>query len=98
MQVALAGKAVANLRVARVAVGVSLVLLVAGLLSWWWAPKPATSPAAYVQVDTTAKSYCGELSSADGHTAVLKVSGQRKPQPIKFDDITNLHVVDHCPN
>jgi hypothetical protein len=96
MKVALARKAVRFLRGARGLVAVALVMLGAGLITWWWAPKAAPSPAAYVKVSTEKGDYCGVLTSADESTFVLAVAGVKAPQQVPFAKATNIRIVASC--
>lgn len=96
MQVAQANAAARKLGSARKLVALSLLLLTAGTVSWWWADKTAPSPAAYVQVVSPKGSPCGELTSADGGVVVLKVAGQSKPAEVPLTSVTNIHIVSSC--
>lgn len=81
-----------RLRVARIAVvlSVSATLLGAGLL--WFAPGSAPR----LRVETAGGSYCGKVHSADHGEIHLAVDGERDARVVPLEDVTNLWVVTSC--
>lgn len=95
-EVAQARTAAAELRRARVALQVALLLLGAAALSWWWAEPAPPEPPAYVRVDTEAGSVCGTLQSADQATVRVQVAGEAVPREIGFAEVENLRLATSC--
>ena len=89
-QAAAAGQ---RLELARKLVGVSLLLLVTGVLLTWWAPAAPASPPAYLQVTQAGSTVCGTLQSADGGVLRLSVAGAHQPAVIPLTRVTNMAVV-----
>lgn len=81
-----------RLRVARIAVIVSVcaTLLGAGLL--WFAPAAAPR----LRVETADGSYCGKVDSADHGEIHLAVDGERDARVVPLEDVKNLWVVTSC--
>lgn len=93
-QVAEANTAARQLTVARLAVVAALLLLMAGMFSWWWAPKAAGI--ASVTVTTGNGSVCGELVTADHGEMRLTVAGTNVPQVIRMRDIVAMKTGRGC--
>lgn len=72
----------------------ALVVLLAGLGLWWWAP--VEQPKAVVKVTVGDEVICGSLSSGDEQTLVVKVDGRKNPVEIAFDTVDNLHTASSC--
>ena len=93
-QIAEASAAARQLARARVLLIAALVLLMAGMFTWWWAPKQS-EPAA-LTVTTPTGTVCGELISADGGRLRLTVTGRAAPHVIRFSDVEDLQVSNGC--
>lgn len=93
-QIAEATTAAHQLAKARLAVIAALILLMAGMFTWWWAPK-ADAPAS-LTVTTDTGTVCGELITADGGELRLKVADQSAPQVIPFDEVANMKQGTGC--
>jgi hypothetical protein len=95
-EVACALAASARLRLARFMIAGSLLLFVAAIGTWWWAPpRPAQLPA-LISITTPSGAVCGTLISAnDGAFAVQQAnaSGQIR---VPFGTATNVQIVASC--
>ncbi|MEU6224520.1 hypothetical protein [Streptomyces sp. NPDC047042] len=98
LRVAAARRAGARLDVARAAVAVGLVCLLAGVGLTWWAPAPtpAASPPSYLKVEHGSTTTCGVLRSADGGMLRLTVTGRHIAAVIPMAQVSNLSVVAAC--
>lgn len=93
--VAAANEAAEQIKVGRLWIVRSLVLLLIGIVLWWWvAPTPGTELRIIVTVDNS--TICGELQSADEQTIVVKVAGHKDPKEISFANVDNLTIVGTC--
>jgi hypothetical protein len=95
-QVGQAAAAGRRLQLARTLVGVSLLLLLTGVLLTWWAPAAPSSPPAYLKVTQAGSTVCGTLQSADGGVLRLSIAGAHKPAVIPLTNVTNMAVVASC--
>jgi hypothetical protein len=91
-----AKRAADALRRARGALMVSLPLLGAALVAWWWAGAKAPSPPAYVEVDTAKSSICGTLKSGDNGHLRVQVGGEERPRVISFAKVKNIKLKSSC--
>jgi hypothetical protein len=96
-EVYLAVQAADRLQWGRRAVGVSVVLLLAGIGITWWAPTIAPSLPAYVTVVHGHTVACGIPQPAAAGQLGLTVNGGRDPVTIPFAQITSLVPVTACP-
>lgn len=98
-QVALANRAARRLAWARNAVAAALALLLAGVITTWWAPPVQPSPPAYLRVSYgTGAVACGTLLSGDGGKLRLHVSGAHDTVVIDLGVVGNVAVVPACPS
>ena len=95
-EVACALTASARLRVARLVVAVSLLLFVAAIGTWWWAPSQPAQPPALIRVTTPAGVVCGTLVRAEHGSYLVQppdTSGQVRIAPSQS---TNVQIVVAC--
>jgi hypothetical protein len=100
-RVAQAQRAAVQLKHARWLLVPALSLLVAGMLTWWWAPATPAKPLISIEYRPSGASgtetACGELASADAQTAVVRQPGTSRPTKIPFAQIENMRVPAACP-
>jgi hypothetical protein len=100
-EAAQAQRAAVQLKHARRLLVPALSLLIAGMLTWWWAPPVSVKPLISVEYRSpgasSTKTACGELASADAQTAVVKQPGTSRPTKIPFVQIENMRVPTTCP-
>lgn len=94
--VACARRAADELRWARILVAMALVMIVAGLITWWWAPTAEKNPPAFTKIDYAGTRACGELASADSQLFRLKIKGESATLVIPYRSATNVRVVASC--
>ncbi|MFB6888050.1 hypothetical protein ACFCX4_01875 [Kitasatospora sp. NPDC056327] len=98
---AAAARVTADLRVARVALLISLPLVVAATLASWWAPRhTATAPAAppgqlFVVVVSSGEPLCGEVLLSVGRLTVRSALS-RQVQHIPFDRVGSMTPTSSC--
>jgi hypothetical protein len=80
----------------RYAVALALVLLLAGIITTWWAPAAPADPPAYLNVTAPGGPWCGRLLSADGGQLRLSVTGQAAVVVVPLSRVANLAVVPTC--
>lgn len=95
-EVACALAASIQLRRARTLVAVSLLLFVAAIGTWWWAPPEPAQPPAMIKIDTAAGTRCGTLIGADGHTFTVRLAGEASPEQIPLSAVTSIQIVAFC--
>ena len=83
---------VARLRVARVAVILSVIATVVGAGLLWFAPDAAPR----LRVQSAEGTYCGLVDSADRGEIHLAVDGERDARVVKLEDVQNMWVVTSC--
>lgn len=88
-----AGKIGDRLRTARRCVAISLALLGATVIVWWWAPVEALDNVAVVHGDETT---CGQLVSADNGKFVVQVAGASNLIKVRFTDVENVTLKADC--
>jgi hypothetical protein len=95
-QVGQANAAGRRLQTSRTLVAAALGLLLAGVMLTWWAPAAPADPPAYLRVTRTSGTVCGVLTSADGGTVRLTVTGTHDPVAIPLTTISNMAVTSAC--
>jgi hypothetical protein len=95
-QVAAAVAASAQLRLARLVIGGSLLLFVAAIGTWWWAPPKPAQPPALISISTPSGLVCGTLVSANGGVFTVQQANASGPVPVPFGMATNVQIVASC--
>ena len=93
-EVATALAASAQLRLARRVVAGSLLLFVATIGTWWWAP-PAQPPA-LINITTPRGAICGTLIKADNHAFTVQQANTSGQIRIPFGTATNVQITASC--
>jgi hypothetical protein len=95
-EVACAQAASARLRVARLVVAGSLLLFVAAIGTWWWAPPSPARPAGLITITTPGGVVCGSLVGAcDGAFSVQLANGSGQVT-VPFGTATNVQIASSC--
>lgn len=92
-----ANRAARQLATARWLVLASLIVLLSGIVLWWWAPSD-TSSGSLLSVTTESGVVCGAPVPDNEAELRLDVTGLAVDAVIPLSDVLNLEVVADCPN
>jgi hypothetical protein len=95
-EVACAQAASARLRVARLVIAGSLLLFVAAIGTWWWAPPAPAQPPALISISTPSGIVCGTLISGDGGVFTVQPPNTSGQVRVLTATATNVQVVASC--
>lgn len=95
-EVACALAASAQLRLARLMIAGSLLLFVAAIGTWWWAPPQPAQPPALISITTPNGVVCGTLISANQGTFTVQQANTSGQVLVPFGTATNVQIVASC--
>lgn len=95
-EVATALAASRQLRLARRMIAGSLLLFVAAIGTWWWAPPKPAQPPALISITTPTGTVCGTLINADGSAFSVQQPNTSGQTRIPFDRTINVQIVASC--
>ena len=95
-EVASALAASVQLRLARFVIAGSLLLFVAAIGTWWWAPPTPAQPPALISITTPRGAVCGTLISAYGGTFTVQQANTSGQVRVPFGTATNVQIVASC--
>ena len=95
-EVASAITASAQLRLARRVMVGSLLLFVAAIGTWWWAPPRPAQPPAMISITTPSGPVCRTLISADDDAYTVRPANASRQVQVPFGAATNVHNVASC--
>lgn len=95
-EVATALAASRQLRLARRAIAASLLLFVAAIGTWWWAPAKPAQPPALISITTPAGPVCGTLINADDRAFAVQQASTPGQTRIPFSTTINVQIVASC--
>ncbi|TVZ02853.1 hypothetical protein EAS64_20420 [Trebonia kvetii] len=92
-EIACALTASGQLRRAKLLIGASLLLFVAAIGTWWWAP---SQPPALISVDTPQGTVCGTLISGSGGAYTVQQPNASSQVRIPVSTATDVRIVASC--
>jgi hypothetical protein len=95
-EVASALAASAQLRLARLLVAGSLLLFVAAIGTWWWAPSGSPQPPGLISVTTPRGIVCGTLISGDGRAFTVQLANASGQVQVPLSAATTVQIVASC--
>jgi hypothetical protein len=95
-EVACALAASAQLRLARLLVAGSLLLFVAAIGTWWWAPPGSPQPPGLISVTTPRGTVCGTLISANGRAFTVQLANASGQVQVPLSAATTVQIVASC--
>ena len=95
-EVACALAASAQLRLARLVIAGSLLLFVAAIGTWWWAPTAPARPPALISVTTPGGTVCGTLISGNGSSFTVQPAHASGQVRVPFGAAANVQIVASC--
>jgi hypothetical protein len=95
-EVACALAASAQLRLARLLVAGSLLLFVAAIGTWWWAPPGSPRPPGLISVTTPRGTVCGTLISANGRAFTVQLANASGQVQVPLSAATTVQIVASC--
>lgn len=95
-EVACALTASTRLRLARFVIAGSLLLFVAAIGTWWWAPPRPAQPPALISITTPSGAICGTLISANDGAFTVQPASAPGQVRVPFSTAANVQVVASC--
>jgi hypothetical protein len=95
-EVACALAASAQLRLARLLVAGSLLLFVAAIGTWWWAPSASPQPPGLISVTTPRGTVCGTLISGTGRALTVQLANASGQVQVPLSAATTVQIVASC--
>jgi hypothetical protein len=95
-EVACALAASAQLRLARLLVAGSLLLFVAAIGAWWWAPAASPQPPGLISITTPRGTVCGTLISGDGKAFTVQLANASGQVQVPLSAATTVQIVASC--
>jgi hypothetical protein len=95
-EVACAQAASAQLRLARLVIAGSLLLFVAAIGTWWWAPPAPAQPPALISITTPSGVVCGTLISAGAGAFTVQPTDTSGQVRVPSGTATNVQIVASC--
>jgi hypothetical protein len=95
-EVATALAASRQLRLARRVIAGSLLLFVAAIGTWWWAPPKAVQPPALISITTPTGTVCGTLIKANENAFAVQQPNTSGQTPVPFNTAINIKIVASC--
>jgi hypothetical protein len=95
-EVACALAASAQLRLARLVVAGSLLLFVAAIGTWWWAPSASPQPPGLISITTPRGTVCGTLVSGNGGALTVQLANGAGQVQVPPGAATTMQIVAAC--
>ena len=95
-EVACAIAASVRLRLARFVIAGSLLLFVAAIGTWWWAPPNSARLPALISVTTPRGTVCGTLISANDGAFTVQQANASGQVRVPFSTATNVQIIASC--
>jgi hypothetical protein len=95
-EVACALAASAQLRLARLLVAGSLLLFVAAIGTWWWAPSGSAPVTGLISITTPRGTVCGTLISGNGRTVTVQLASESGQVQVPLGAATSVQIVASC--
>jgi hypothetical protein len=95
-EVACALAASAQLRLARLVVAGSLLLFVAAIGTWWWAPLASPQPPGLISITTPRGAVCGTLVSGNGGALTVQLANGAGQVQVPPGAATTMQIVAAC--
>ncbi len=95
-EVACALAASAQLRLARLMVAASLLLFVAAIGTWWWAPSTSAQLPALISITTPRGAICGTLISGDSKAFTVQLVNASGQVQVPLSTATSVQIVASC--
>ena len=72
------------------------LMLIAAVTTWWLAPPGNSAAKPRIVVETSARTFCGELISATDQEVRVAVDGDSRSRVISFDDVESMRMTSEC--
>lgn len=95
-EVASALAASAQIRLARLVIAGSLLLFVAAIGTWWWAPPRPAQPPTLISITTPTGTVCGTLINANDDAFTVRRANASGQVRVPFGTATNVQIVASC--
>jgi hypothetical protein len=95
-EIATALDASRQLRLARRVIAGSLLLFVAAIGTWWWAPPKPAQPPALISITTPTGTVCGTLINAHDRAFAVQQANTSGQTRIPYTSTINVQIVTSC--
>jgi len=86
----------AQLRLARLVVAGALLLFVAAIGTWWWAPSEPAQLPALISITTSRGTVCGTLISGDSRAFTVRLANASGQVQVPLAAATSVQIVASC--